>query len=55
MFVIQKCHTEIKKFAERVLTEITIDDRKDMAGRLKGNVLEVEYVLGKSLETGGLT
>jgi len=55
LFVIQKCHEEIKKVAPRVVTEITIDDRKDLSGRLKGNVLEVEYVLGKSLQTGGLT
>ena len=55
MFVIQKCHDEIKKSAERVVTEIIIDDRKDMKGRLKGNVLEVEYVLGRNLKTGGLT
>ena len=55
MFVIQKCHEEVKKFAERVVTEIVIDERKGLNGRLKGNVLEVEYVLGKNLRTGGLT
>ncbi len=55
LFVIQKCHEEVKKSAPRVVTEITLDDRKDLTGRLKGNVLEVEYVLGKSLQTGGLT
>jgi len=55
MFVVKKCHDEIKKLSERVVTEIVLDDRKDMKGRLKGNVLEVEYVLGKSLQTGGLT
>lgn len=55
MFVIQKCHEEVKKFSERVVTEIVIDDRKDLNGRLKGNVLEVEYVLGKNLKTAGLT
>ena len=44
-----------KKFADRVVTDILIDDRKDLNGRLKGNVLEVEYALGKSLQTGGLT
>jgi len=55
IFVIQKCHEELKKFADRVVTDILIDDRKDLHGRLKGNVLEVEYVLGKSLQTGGLT
>jgi uncharacterized protein (TIGR00106 family) len=55
MFVVKKCHDEIRKLSERVVTEIVIDDRKDLKGRLKGNVLEVEYVLGKSLQTGGLT
>lgn len=55
MFVVKKCHDEIKKLSERVVTEIIVDDRKDMKGRLKGNVLEVEYVLGKNLQTGGLT
>ena len=55
MFLIQKCHEELKKFAERVVTDIIIDDRKDLNGRLKGNVLEVEYVVGKTLKTGGLT
>lgn len=55
MFVVQKCHEEVKKFAERVVTEIVIDDRKALNGRLKGNVLEVEYVLGKSVKSGGLT
>mgnify|MGYP001246038647 CR=1 FL=1 len=54
-FVIKKCHDEIKQFSERVVTEIVIDDRKDVKNRLKGSVLEVEYVLGKSLQTGGLT
>jgi uncharacterized protein (TIGR00106 family) len=55
MFAVKKCHDEIKKLSERVVTEIIVDDRKDLKGRLKGNVLEVEYVLGKSLQTGGLT
>lgn len=55
MFVVKKCHDEIKKLSARVVTEIVVDDRKDMKGRLKGNVLEVEYVLGKGLQTGGLT
>lgn len=55
MFVIKKCHEEIRQHSARVVTEIVVDDRKDMKGRLKGNVLEVEYVLGKGLQTGGLT
>lgn len=55
MFVIQKCHEELKKYAERVVTDIIIDDRQGLNGRLKGNVLEVEYALGRALRTGGLT
>ncbi len=55
MFVIRKCHDEIKQFSKRVVTEIVIDDRADAKGRLKGKVLEVEYVMGRGLKTGGLT
>lgn len=55
MVLIKKCHDEIKNFSERVVTNIVIDDRKDMKNRLRGKVLEVEYVLGESLETHGLT
>lgn len=50
-----KCHEEVKHFADRVITTITIDDRKDLTNRLKDNVLEIEYAVGEDLETGGLT
>ncbi|MFQ5677763.1 MAG: MTH1187 family thiamine-binding protein [bacterium] len=55
MTIVKKCHDEIKSFADRVVTNIMIDDRKDMTNRLKNNVLEVEYALGKDLQTNGLT
>ena len=51
----KKCHHEIGRFADRVSTSITIDDRKDLPSRLKSNALEIEYVLGEQLETAGLT
>ncbi|MFQ5825199.1 MAG: MTH1187 family thiamine-binding protein [bacterium] len=53
--LIKKCHEEVKNFAERVVTNILIDDRKDMTGRLKNKVLEVEYAIGESLKTNDLT
>lgn len=55
MALIKKCHEEVKNFADRIVTNIVIDDRKDMTGRLKNKVLEVEYVIGGSLKTSGLT
>ncbi len=55
MVIVKKCHDEIKNFADRVVTNIVVDDRKDMRNRLKDNVLEVEYALGKDLKTDGLT
>ena len=55
MVIVKKCHDEIQNFADRVVTNIVIDDRKDLQSRLKNNVLEVEYALGKDLKTNGLT
>lgn len=51
----KKCHDELKEYADRLSTNILIDDRKDLNNRLKGNVLDVEYALGEELKTGGLT
>jgi len=51
----KKCHDELKQYADRLSTNILIDDRKDLKNRLKGNVLDVEYALGEGLNTGGLT
>lgn len=55
MALVKKCHEEIRNFADRIVTNITIDDRKNMTGRLKNQVLEVEYAVGGSLKTEGLT
>jgi len=51
----RKCHEEVKKYAQRVVTSITVDDRKELRDRLKNAVLDVEYAVGDDLETGGLT
>jgi len=53
--IIKKCHAEVRGLSERVVTSITIDDRKGLTDRLTGNVLEVEYAVGDELSTGGLT
>ena len=49
MDVIMRCHRKILEIAPRVLTNITMDDRKGATGRLAGKVRDVEEVLGKRL------
>jgi uncharacterized protein (TIGR00106 family) len=49
MDVIMRCHRRMLELAPRVLTSITIDDRKGAVGRLEGKVKDVEEVLGKRL------
>ena len=49
--LIKKCHKNILKDSDRVLTTITIDDRKGRTGRIAGKVKSVEKKLGKKLKT----
>lgn len=49
MDVILRCHRRMLELAPRVLTSITIDDRRGATGRLEGKVRDVEQVLGKKL------
>ena len=51
MGLIKKCHKKISKDSDRVLTTITIDDRKGRTGRITGKVKSVERKLGKKLKT----
>ena len=51
MRLIKKCHKIILKDSDRVLTTITIDDRKGRTGRIAGKVKSVERKLGKKLKT----
>lgn len=55
MALVKKCHDTLSKFTNRIVTNIVIDDRKDARNRLKGNILDVEYALGRDLKTGGMT
>jgi len=52
MDVIMRCHRKMLELAPRVLTNITIDDRKGATGRLAGKVKDVEEIIGKRLERG---
>ncbi len=45
--LIKKCHKKILKNSDRVLTTITIDDRKDKTNRIVGKVQSVERKMGK--------
>jgi len=51
MKLIKKCHKQVLKNSDRVLTTITIDDRKGRTGRIAGKVKSVEKKLGKKLKT----
>ena len=50
MALIMRCHQQMRKLAPRVLTHITIDDRKGAEGRLTGKVTDVEDVLGQEMK-----
>jgi uncharacterized protein (TIGR00106 family) len=50
MEVIMRCHSRILELAPRVLTNITLDERKGATGRLQGKVKDVEELLGKPLQ-----
>jgi uncharacterized protein (TIGR00106 family) len=50
MKLIRTCHQEALKDAERVLTRISIDDRKGAAGRIESKLSAVEQKLGMKLK-----
>ena len=49
MALIMQCHNALLEKSPRVLTHITIDDRRGAEGRLTGKVTDVEDVLGRRL------
>jgi uncharacterized protein (TIGR00106 family) len=49
MDVIMRCHRRVLELSPRVLTSITLDDRKGRTGRIEGKVKDVEEILGKRL------
>lgn len=49
--LIKKCHKKILKDSDRVLTTVTIDDRKGRTGRIARKVQSVKKKVGKKLKT----
>jgi uncharacterized protein (TIGR00106 family) len=47
--VIRKCHENMKRHSDRVVTTVKIDDRKGASNRIKGKVESVETRLGREI------
>jgi uncharacterized protein (TIGR00106 family) len=47
--LIKKCHNTVMKNSERIITTISIDDRKGRPSRIEEKVRSVEKRLGKTL------
>jgi uncharacterized protein (TIGR00106 family) len=50
MGLIKKCHNAVMRSGERVVTTISIDDRKRKPNRIEEKVRSVERRLGKTLK-----
>jgi uncharacterized protein (TIGR00106 family) len=50
MDVARKCHAEMRKKTERVVTLMKLDDYEERTGRLAAAVTSVEQKVGKSLK-----
>ncbi len=50
MGVVKKCHDAVMKDAERAITAIKIDDRKDAADRMDRKIESLEKKLGMKLK-----
>jgi uncharacterized protein (TIGR00106 family) len=50
MSVVKQCHAEVMRDAERVLTTITIDDRKGKEQRIEKKLESIEQKLGMKLK-----
>jgi uncharacterized protein (TIGR00106 family) len=48
--LVKKCHMKTMEHEERVLTRITIDDRKGKTGNIDRKVRSIEKRLGRSLK-----
>ena len=48
--LVKECHMKMMKHEERVLTRITIDDRKGKTGNIDRKVRSIEKRLGRSLK-----
>ena len=47
--LVKKCHMLLREDFDRVMTRITIDDRKDAKDRMTGKVKSIEEKLGRKI------
>jgi len=50
MKLIKQCHKIVMKTGERVVTTISIDDRKEKSNRIEEKVKSIERRIGKALK-----
>lgn len=50
MELIRQCHRKLLSQVDRVITHVTIDDRKGYTGRIEGKVRSVEEKAGRTLK-----
>jgi uncharacterized protein (TIGR00106 family) len=48
--VIKRCNKALRKDCRRIYTVITIDDRKETRGRIKGKVDDLEKILKRKIK-----
>jgi uncharacterized protein (TIGR00106 family) len=48
--LIKNCHMTMMKYAERAVTTISIDDRKEKPDRINQKIKSIEKRIGKSLK-----
>ena len=48
--LIKECHELMASVSDRVVTHISIDDRKGSTGRIQGKIQSVEDALGRKVE-----
>ncbi|UCE20557.1 MAG: MTH1187 family thiamine-binding protein [Gemmatimonadota bacterium] len=48
--LIKRCHHQMRQFSTRVITNISVDDRKDAVGRITGKIESVEKTLGREIK-----
>ena len=49
--LIKKCHNEMLKYSQRVLTNITIDDRVGYKNRITAKVESIKQKIGENINT----
>ena len=48
--LIKQCHQKMGQFSTRVITNISVDDRKGAIGRITGKIESVEKTIGREVK-----